>query len=649
MTPAVVEERYGVPPALYPDVAALVRRAQRQPARRPRGRQQDRRQVAHPVRRPRRRHRQRGRDRRQGRPEPARPPRGRDPQPAAQPAGRRPRAPADGRRPARRASGTASRSTRCSTALEFRVLRDRLFGTLSAPEPEAEGGFDLDVEHLLGARRVAGWLAAHATGDAPACTSSGTGAAGRATPRAWRWPRADGAAGFVDLADADPEAMTALAAWLADADRPKVLHDAKGPLTALGDRGLPLAGVVSDTALAAYLVRPDQRSLRPGRPHAAPPRPRAAGRGEAAEDGQLALDVRRRPGRRRGRDGAGPRRARAGRGLDRELEERGAQALLPRSSCRSSASWPAWSSAGIAVDTDQLDRAGGALRAPRCRGRRRRATREIGQEINLGSPKQLQTVLFERARHAEDQAHQDRLHDRRRRAGRPLHARPSTRSCCTCCAHRDASRLRQTVEGLIKSVARRRPHPHHLPADDRRDRPAVAAPTRTCRTSRSAPRRAAGSARRSSSATGYESLLTADYSQIEMRIMAHLSGDDGLIEAFRSGEDLHRFVGSRVFGVAAGGGHAGHARRRSRRCRTAWPTGCRRSACPGSCRSRRTRRGADGRVLRPVRRRARLPAGHRRRRPGGPGTPRRSSAAAATCPTSPATTGSAARWPSGWR
>jgi DNA polymerase-1 len=48
---------------------------------------------------------------------------------------------------------------------------------------------------------------------------------------------------------------------------------------------------------------------------------------------------------------------------------------------------------------------------------------------------------------------------------------------------------------------------------------------------------------------GFESLMSADYSQIEMRIMAHLSGDEGLIEAFRSGEDLHRFVGSRVFGV----------------------------------------------------------------------------------------------------
>jgi DNA polymerase-1 len=48
---------------------------------------------------------------------------------------------------------------------------------------------------------------------------------------------------------------------------------------------------------------------------------------------------------------------------------------------------------------------------------------------------------------------------------------------------------------------------------------------------------------------GYDCLLTADYSQIEMRVMAHLSGDEGLIEAFRTGEDLHSFVGSRAFGV----------------------------------------------------------------------------------------------------
>ena len=64
---------------------------------------------------------------------------------------------------------------------------------------------------------------------------------------------------------------------------------------------------------------------------------------------------------------------------------------------------------------------------------------------------------------------------------------------------------------------------------------------------------------------GYESLMSADYSQIEMRIMAHLSGDEGLIEAFRTGEDLHRFVGSRVFGVEPAGRHRRRCAARSRR------------------------------------------------------------------------------------
>ena len=49
---------------------------------------------------------------------------------------------------------------------------------------------------------------------------------------------------------------------------------------------------------------------------------------------------------------------------------------------------------------------------------------------------------------------------------------------------------------------------------------------------------------------GYEYLLTADYSQIEMRVMAHLSGDKGLISAYKDGEDLHNYVGSQVFDVA---------------------------------------------------------------------------------------------------
>src|SRR5205085_3286843 len=118
----------------------------------------------------------------------------------------------------------------------------------------------------------------------------GTWRAGHGDAEGLALATGDGAAGFVHLADVAPRALDALAGWLADADRPKVLHDAKGPLTALADRGLPVLGVVSDTALAAYLCRPDQRSF-----DLADLTLRHLGRElraeEPAESGQLALDV----------------------------------------------------------------------------------------------------------------------------------------------------------------------------------------------------------------------------------------------------------------------------------------------------------------------------------------------------------------------
>src|SRR5207344_2665425 len=114
--------------------------------------------------------------------------------------------------------------------------------------------------------------------------------------------------------------------------------------------------------------------------------------------------------------------------------------------------------------------------------------------------------------------------------------------------HRDSSRLRQTIEGLLKSVA-----------DDGRIhttyQQTIAATGRLSSTDpnlQNIPIRTEEGRRIREVfvvGEGYEWLLTADYSQIEMRIMAHLSADDGLIEAFRSGEDLHRFVASRVFAV----------------------------------------------------------------------------------------------------
>jgi DNA polymerase-1 len=115
-------------------------------------------------------------------------------------------------------------------------------------------------------------------------------------------------------------------------------------------------------------------------------------------------------------------------------------------------------------------------------------------------------------------------------------------------AHRDSTKLKQMVETLLKAVE----------DDSKIHTTYVQTGTATGRLSSENPnlqnipiRNPRGAQIRDSfvASEGFEMLLTADYSQIEMRIMAHLSEDPGLIEAFIKGEDLHRFVGSRIFGV----------------------------------------------------------------------------------------------------
>ena len=89
----------------------------------------------------------------------------------------------------------------------------------------------------------------------------------------------------------------------------------------------------------------------------------------------------------------------------------------------------------------------------------------IGKEINLGSPKQLQVVLFDelgmpktkrtKTGYTTDADALQALYDEDRA---PVPRR-------TCCATATSTRLRQTVEGLLKTVRRRRPHPHHVQPD----------------------------------------------------------------------------------------------------------------------------------------------------------------------------------------
>jgi DNA polymerase-1 len=438
--------------------------------------------------------------------------------------------------------------------LEFRVLRERLFSTLAAPEPEAQGGFDVDATRLAdGAAQT--WLTAHATGPVGVHVV-GTWAGGSGDARGVAIASGAGAAGaqdeatpsvaaYLDLEEAAPADLEAVREWLADVDRPKVLHDAKGPMGALTERGLPLAGLVGDTALAAYLCRPDQRSydladLSLRHLH-------RELRAETEDTGQLTLEI--------GDDtpdeieGAMIR-ARAvselWAALQGELDERNAARLLAELELPLVPVLQRMERAGIAVDTGSLSDLEAHFAAAVAESAKE-AFAVIGKEINLGSPKQLQVVLFDELGMPKT---------KRTKTGyttdadalAELHVKTEHPFLLHLLRHRDASRLRQTVEGLLKSVA-----------DDGRIhttyQQTIAATGRLSSTDpnlQNIPIRTEEGRRIRETfvvGPGYESLMTADYSQIEMRIMAHLSGDEALIEAFRSGEDLHRFVGGRVFGV----------------------------------------------------------------------------------------------------
>ena len=431
-------------------------------------------------------------------------------------------------------------------SLEFRVLRDRLFEYLQAPQEEADHGFEL-AGSVLAAADVAGWLDEHA-GVGARVGVHVVGRWGRGTGDVTALALAtDGdAAAYLDVTELDPAADAAVAAWLADPSRPKVMHDAKGPTLALEARGWSLQGLVTDTALAAYLVRPDQRSydladlvLRHlGRELRAEQEPTGQGLLEFGDEGDAsAQDAMVRA--RAVLDLAGS--------LAEQLEATGGTALQHDLELPLERVLADMERTGIAADVDVMTELEADFAA---------AVREDqddaydaigGDQINLGSPKQLQVVQFEtlglpktRRTKTGYTTDADALTD--------LYTKTEHPYLEALLRHRDAARLRVTVEGLLKSVS-----------DDGRIhttyQQTIAATGRLSSTDpnlQNIPIRTDAGRRIREVfivGEGFESLMSADYSQIEMRIMAHLSGDEGLIEAFRSGEDLHRFVGSRVFSV----------------------------------------------------------------------------------------------------
>lgn len=425
-------------------------------------------------------------------------------------------------------------------ALEFNALRVRLFEAFGDVEPQADEGFDIDGT-TLAPGEVAAWLETQSKSGARLGLHV-QGSWGRGTGDVVGLGIAsDESAAWISTDDITSDDDAAIAAWLADPERPKVLHDAKGPSLALEAKGWPLKGVAADTALSAYVVRPDQRSYDLG--DLSLRYLKRELRDESDDSGQLTLDT----------DNIGSEsgmlRARAtldlAAVLDQEVEQASGTALIHDVELPLVATLARMERTGIAIDDDHLIELESEF-AARAQNAASEAFAAIGgKEINLGSPKQLQVVLFDELGMPKTKKTKTG-YTTDADALQQLYIKTEHPFLQHLLDHRDVTRLRQTVEGLRKSIS-----------DDGRIHTTYAQTiAATGRLSSNDPnlqnipiRTASGRRIREAFCVGegFETLVTADYSQIEMRIMAHLSEDADLIAAFNSGEDFHTVMAAKVF------------------------------------------------------------------------------------------------------
>ena len=414
--------------------------------------------------------------------------------------------------------------------LEFRTLLPRVFeaaGELDAPTHD-EPAVEAPVAAELDATGLAAWLA----GKSAECGIGVTVTLSGGLPQRIGFATLDDAA-EATWSDAVADAVRP---WLESA-APKLLADAKPQVKALRRVGIRLGGLSFDPILAGWLLRPSfpdkrladlvDRYLGERLPEADPTQ--LVPETEGATPGQLSWYI-----------------LRVSEALRAELPDTVATVLtdieLPTLDTLADMEL-----AGVAVSHELLSAFSAELGA-RADSVAQLAYAEIDREVNLGSPKQLQEVLFDQLQlpktrktktgYSTDAAV---LADLQEKAPHPF--------LDLLLQHREATKLRQIIESLDGAIgADGRIHTTYLQTGSQTGRLSSTDPNLQnipVRTAESRRIRAAFEV-----GEGYETLLTADYSQIEMRIMAHLSEDPGLIEAFNAGEDLHRFVGARVFGVA---------------------------------------------------------------------------------------------------
>lgn len=328
-----------------------------------------------------------------------------------------------------------------------------------------------------------------------------------------------------------------LGAWLADAQKIKAIHQSKDVMKRLLDQDIDLLGVDYDTALLSYLLDPTQkdfsvdslalRYLGFAVTRKDPNQLIQSAEGAASLNAWLTLGLVER--------------------LHSEVAKQDQIRVYSEVEMPTNSALAQMEHYGIAIDIEKLDDLFERL-SSEVSAVAKKAFKIIGHEINLASPKQLQTVLFDELGMTGTKALKTGF-STNAAALRELYEQNEHPFLALLLEHREITKIRQIVETLLKAVS----------SDGRIHTNYVQTGTSTGRLSSENPnlqnipiRSERGREIRDAFVVGkgFETLLSADYSQIEMRIMAHLSEDAGVIEAFRTGEDLHRFVGARLFGVA---------------------------------------------------------------------------------------------------
>lgn len=389
---------------------------------------------------------------------------------------------------------------------------------------------------------VAKWLKQHPTeAMAVHITGRGTPATGDAESFAIIDQNHHAIAG--NFADLNPKDDKALADYL-QSTQPKFLHDAKTTYHMLAGRGITLDGIAHDTALAAYLLNPGQRTYDLKTTYQ-----RHLHRTlEITETGQLSLlDIT----NTNTLITAAAAILELAATLPTKLATINELELYLDLELPLTTILAEMEATGIAVDIptleEQLDTFTNLVTQEET------AARTIAGDPNLllTSPKQLQVVLFETLGLPKTKKIKTGYSTAAKEI-ETLAANHPHEFLNHLLAHREYQKMKTTLEGLIKAVG----------DDGRIHTTFQQTMTSTGRLSSTDPnlqnipiRTPAGKKIRSAFTVGtnYETLLTADYSQIEMRVMAHLSNDPGLITAYNNGEDLHNYVGAKVFDVPPSG------------------------------------------------------------------------------------------------